>query len=396
MTGPKVAPTHMSGEDLAYVIYTSGSTGKPKGVEIPHRAAVNLLSSMKQKPGCGATDALLAVTTLSFDIAALELFMPLLSGGRVIIATKDDVSDPARLARLIERSGCTIMQATPATWRALIEAGWAGKKGLKILCGGESLPRELADRLLDRAGEVWNMYGPTETTVWSTIHKVARGGRSVPIGRPIANTQIYILDARGNPVPVGVTGELCIGGAGVARGYRNRDDLTRERFVTVAAAPGERIYRTGDLARYRADGTIECLGRNDHQVKIRGFRIELEEIEAALAKYPALASAALKAWPDPSGELGLCAYMVGREAARARCRGVAAIPAAKLAGLHDPLALCVAAGAADDAECEGRSQRASRTRSHRAAAGVCGAAQRSRAQAGGYLEELSCRLKASA
>ena len=313
VTGPKVAPTHMSGDDLAYVIYTSGSTGRPKGVEIPHRATVNLLSSIKQKPGCGAADALLAVTTLSFDIAALELFTPLLSGGRVIIAKRDDVSDPARLARLVERSGCTIMQATPATWRALLEAGWAGKKGLKILCGGESLPRELADQLLDRAGEVWNMYGPTETTVWSTIHKVAHGGQSVPIGRPIANTQIYILDAKGNPVPVGVTGELYIGGAGVARGYHKRDDLTRERFVTVAAAPGERIYRTGDLARYRADGTIECFGRNDQQVKVRGFRIELEEIEAALARHPALASVALKAWPDPSGELGLCAYMVNRE-----------------------------------------------------------------------------------
>jgi amino acid adenylation domain-containing protein len=312
VNGPTVPPTHMSSQDIAYVIYTSGSTGTPKGVEIPHHAAVNLLSSMKQAPGCSAGDALLAVTTISFDIAALELFMPLLAGGRVIVATKDDVADPRRLVGLIERSQCTIMQATPATWRALIEAGWSGKKGLKVLCGGESLPRELADRLLDRAGEVWNMYGPTETTVWSTTHKVARAGRSVPIGRPIANTRIYILDARGNPVPVGVTGELCIGGDGVARGYHKRDDLTRERFVTVAAAPGERIYRTGDLARYRSDGTIECLGRNDQQVKIRGFRVELEEIEAALAKHPALASVALKAWPDPSGELALCAYGVKR------------------------------------------------------------------------------------
>ena len=311
--GPTVLPTHLSGEDLAYVIYTSGSTGRPKGVGISHRAVVNLLSSMKQKPGCGATDALLAVTTLSFDIAALELFTPLLSGGRVIIAKKDDVSDPARLARLIEHSGCTIIQATPATWRALIETKWTGKKGLKILCGGEQLPRDLADRLLDRADEVWNMYGPTETTIWSTVYKVERGGRSVPIGRPIANTRVYILDAIKNPVPIGVTGELCIGGAGVARGYYKRDDLTRERFVAVAAAPSERIYRTGDLARYRADSTIECLGRNDQQVKIRGFRIELEEIEATLAKHPALVAVALKAWPDPSGEQGLCAYLVKRD-----------------------------------------------------------------------------------
>ena len=312
VTGPTVPPPHMSGEDIAYVIYTSGSTGRPKGVEIPHRAAVNLLSSMKQQPGCGATDALLAVTTISFDIAALELFMPLLAGGCVIIATKDDAADPSRLMRLIDRSECTIMQATPATWRVLIEAGWPGKYGLKIFCGGESLPRELADRLLERADEVWNMYGPTETTIWSTTHKVARAGRLVPIGRPIANTRIYILDVHGNPVPVGVTGELCIGGDGVARGYHKRGDLTRERFVTVAAAPDERIYRTGDLARYRSDGTIECLGRNDQQVKIRGFRVELEEVEAALARHPALASVALKAWQDPSGELALCAYMVNR------------------------------------------------------------------------------------
>ena len=315
VNGPTIAPTHMSSQDIAYVIYTSGSTGTPKGVEISHHAAVNLLSSMKQEPGCGASDALLAVTTISFDIAALELFMPLLAGGRVIVATRDDTADPRRLARLIERSACTMMQATPATWRALLEAGWSGKKGLKILCGGESLPRELADRLLDRAGDVWNMYGPTETTIWSTTHKVVRAGRSVPIGRPIANTRIYILDARENPVPVGVVGELCIGGDGVARGYHKRDDLTRERFVTVAAASGERIYRTGDLARYRPDGTIECLGRNDQQVKIRGFRVELEDIEAALARHPALAGAALKAWPDASGELALCAYVVKRGAA---------------------------------------------------------------------------------
>ncbi len=314
VNGPTVPPTHMSGDDIAYVIYTSGSTGTPKGVEIPHHAAVNLLSSMRQEPGCDPSDSLLAVTTISFDIAALELFMPLLVGGRVIVATKDDVADPLRLAALLKRSACTMMQATPATWRALIETGWSGRKSLKILCGGESLPRELADRLLDRAGEVWNMYGPTETTIWSTTHKVTRAGRSVPIGRPIANTQIYILDAWGNPVPVGVTGELCIGGDGVARGYHKRDDLTRQRFVTVAAAPGERIYRTGDLARYRADGAIECLGRNDQQVKIRGFRVELEDIEATLARHPALASVALKAWPDPSGELALCAYMVNRGA----------------------------------------------------------------------------------
>lgn len=297
---------------LAYIIYTSGSTGKPKGVEIPHGAVVNLFLSMMREPGCGADDRLLAVTTLSFDIAALELFLPLMAGGRVVIAKKDDAFDPARLAELIERSACTIMQATPATWRALLDTAWRGKQGLKIFCGGEALPRELADRLLARSGEVWNMYGPTETTVWSTIQKVEPDGRIVAIGRPIANTRAYILDADDNLVPVGVTGELCIGGEGVARGYHRREDLTRERFVTVAAVPGEWMYRTGDLARYRPDGTIECLGRNDEQVKVRGFRIELEEIEGALAAHPDIAAAALKAWPDASGELALCAYLVKR------------------------------------------------------------------------------------
>ena len=261
LTGPKVPPTHLSGDDLAYVIYTSGSTGKPKGVEIPQRAVVNLLSSMQREPGCTANDALLAVTTLSFDIAALELFMPLLSGGRVIVASQDDVADPARLARLIERSGATIMQATPATWRALIEAGWTGNKDLKILCGGEALPRELADRLLDRAGEVWNMYGPTETTVWSTIHKVdaRRGDRFRSVVRSPTREFTFSI-AQGNPVPVGVTGELYIGGDGAGarlsqarrpdarafcehRGRPGRADLSHRRSRALSSRRHHRMLR---------------------------------------------------------------------------------------------------------------------------------------------------------
>jgi amino acid adenylation domain-containing protein len=308
-------PSGVGSEDLAYVIYTSGSTGNPKGVEVPHRAVVNLLASMQQEPGFGVGDTLLAVTTLSFDIAALELFLPLLTGGRLIIASRDIASDPARLADLIRRCGCTVMQATPATWRALIETGWSGSKDLKILCGGEALPRELADKLLTRGESVWNMYGPTETTIWSTLHKVRPGSRSVPIGRPIANTQAYVLDASGNQVPIGVIGELHIGGSGVARGYRNHEELTRDRFIESPIAPGRRLYRTGDLARYRTDGEIECLGRTDNQVKIRGFRVELEEIEAALAAHPAIASAAVKAWPDASGETSLVAYLVSGDQA---------------------------------------------------------------------------------
>ncbi|HET7848161.1 MAG TPA: amino acid adenylation domain-containing protein [Pseudolabrys sp.] len=303
----------VSADDLAYVLYTSGSTGKPKGVEIPHGAVVNLLASMQREPGFAASDRMLAVTTLSFDIAALEIFLPLVSGGRLVLATSDVAADPALLAKLIQSSGCTVMQATPAMWRALIESGWPGQKGLKILCGGEALPRELADKLLARGGGLWNVYGPTETTIWSTLHKVEAGEGPIPIGKPVANTKTFIVDHAGNPVPIGVSGELLVGGKGVARGYRNRRQLTRSRFIASPFAAGERLYRTGDVARYRPDGSIECLGRLDNQVKVRGFRIEVEEVESFLLKHPNVASAAVKAWPDESGEMSLTAYIVARQ-----------------------------------------------------------------------------------
>ncbi len=299
-------------DDLAYVLYTSGSTGKPKGVEVPHRAVVNLLTSMQREPGFSAADALLAVTTVSFDIAALELFLPLMTGGCVILADRATAADPARLAALIDASGCTAMQATPATWRGLIETGWSGSERLKILCGGEALPRDLADQLLARGASVWNLYGPTETTIWSTVHRVERGDGPVPIGRPLANTLAYVLDPRGHALPIGVAGELHIGGAGVTRGYRTAAALTRSRFAARAVAPHERLYATGDLARWRADGVLECLGRTDAQVKIRGFRVSPEEVEAALTQHPEIAAAAVRAWPDASGENGLVAYLVAR------------------------------------------------------------------------------------
>ncbi len=300
-------------DNLAYVLYTSGSTGKPKGVEITHRALVNLLAAMRERPGFGASDSLLAVTTLSFDIAGLELFLPLVSGGRVILATSETAGDPVRLLAQMNAAHPTMMQATPATWRGLLDAGWTDSAGMTILCGGEALPRELADRLLSRCAALWNVYGPTETTIWSTAAKVEAGTTPVPIGQPIANTTIFILDGNGNPVPPGVPGELFIGGSGLARGYRNRPDLTAERFIECDVAPGQLLYRTGDLARYRADGAIECLGRNDNQVKIRGFRVATEEIEAALALHPKIAAAAIKARPDASGEFSLAAYIVARE-----------------------------------------------------------------------------------
>ena len=310
---PDGGAAEVDAEDLAYVLYTSGSTGRPKGVEIPHRALVNLLASVQREPGFTAADRLLSVTTLSFDIATLELLLPLVSGGRVIIVSREVAADPLRLAERIDRSGCTVVQATPATWRALVEAGWSGRPGLKIFCGGEALSRDLADRLLRGGARLWNMYGPTETTIYSTVHEVTPGSGPVPIGRPIADTTAYILDPRGQPVPVGVAGELHLGGAGLARGYRHREDLTAQRFAPVIAAGGARLYRTGDIARYRADGSIECLGRVDSQVKVRGYRIELGEIEAALGGHDGVAAAAVRTFEDAAGERSLVAYLVARD-----------------------------------------------------------------------------------
>jgi amino acid adenylation domain-containing protein len=274
-------------ENLAYVIYTSGSTGRPKGVQILHRAVVNFLTTMSHQPGLTAKDTLLAVTTLSFDIAALELFLPLIVGACVVVANRSLVANGAALVEELERSGVTTMQATPVTWRLLLLAGWQGKADLKILCGGEALPRELARQILPRAASLWNMYGPTETTIWSTISKIELEDNIVTIGRPIANTQIYLLDPHMQSVPIGVPGELYIGGEGLARGYLNRSDLTAERFVPHpwSQNPGERLYRTGDLVRYRKDGALEFVGRKDGQVKLRGYRIELGEIEAALRQH---------------------------------------------------------------------------------------------------------------
>ncbi len=297
---------------LAYVLYTSGSTGRPKGVEVPHRAVMNLLAAMRRAPGFDATDCMLAVTTVSFDISVLELFLPLLSGGRVVLAGRDVATEPRRLAALLQRSRCTVMQATPATWRGLLESGWPGDPELRILCGGEAMPRELADRLLPRCAALWNLYGPTETTVWSTIHRVSPGTEPVPVGHAIDNTRTYVVDQRGALVPDGVVGELLIGGLGVARGYRGNPALTAERFFDSPFLPAERVYRTGDLVRRRRDGALEWLARADSQIKIRGFRIEAQEIEAVLERDPEVLSAAVKAWPDASGQLALAAYLVTR------------------------------------------------------------------------------------
>ena len=302
---------HANADDLAYVIYTSGSTGRPKGVQISHRSLINVLSSFQQTLDVRDRDVLVALTTLSFDIAGLELLCPLVSGAQVVIGSREVAADPAALADLLLDTRATIAQATPTTWRMLLESGWRRGEKLRILCGGEAFPGELAAPLLATGASVWNVYGPTETTIWSTVHRLADADRSVPIGRPIANTRIYILDVNGEPTPIGVPGELFIGGVGVAKGYLNRPDLTAERFVSdrLSDTPGSKLYRTGDIARYRFDGAIEFMGRVDHQVKIRGFRIELGEIESILTSNPAILQAVVVPGKGNAGEQRLAAYL---------------------------------------------------------------------------------------
>jgi amino acid adenylation domain-containing protein len=303
-------------ENLAYVIYTSGSTGRPKGVEISHRSLVNFLESMRRCPGMGEGERLLAVTSLSFDIAGLEIFLPLLARGCVRVVAREKVKDGSVLSEELATFGADLLQATPSTWRLLLESGWRGEPSLRALCGGEALPPDLASQLVERCGALWNVYGPTETTIWSTLQRVDSamlpGQGTLPIGAPLANTQIYLLDRSGQPVMTGAVGEIYIGGDGVARGYRRRPDLTAERFVPdpFALAPGLRLYRTGDLGRWLPDGTIAFLGRADHQVKLRGFRIEPGEIEAALTRYPAIREAVVIAAPKGGDDRRLIAYLV--------------------------------------------------------------------------------------
>jgi amino acid adenylation domain-containing protein len=300
----------VGGEDLAYVIYTSGSTGKPKGVEVTHRAVVNLLQSMLERPGLAETDVLAAVTTLSFDISGLELFLPLCAGARVAIVSREAAQFGVKLLEYLKEIKATVVQATPVTWQQLLEAGWNGQPALKVLCGGEAFPRELADELVKRAASVWNMYGPTETTIWSAALKVEAGEGPVPVGHPIANTGFLVLDRELQLVPIGIPGELYISGRGLARGYHNRPDLTAERFVENPFEPGTRMYQTGDLVRRRQDGTLEFLGRLDNQIKLRGFRIELGEIESTLGSHPGVSQAVVSVREDVAGEKRLIGYVL--------------------------------------------------------------------------------------
>ncbi|MCH7625550.1 MAG: amino acid adenylation domain-containing protein, partial [Chloroflexi bacterium] len=306
-------PSSMVGaENLAYVIYTSGSTGRPKGVQVTHRALANCLKFFAEEPGISKTDTLLAVTTLSFDIATLELLLPLTVGARVVIVGREEASDGAGLADRLATSHATIMQATPATWRLLLQAGWRGDSSLKVLCGGDALPRDLADGLLATGAMVWNLYGPTETTIWSAIQRVEPGEGPVPIGRPIANTRMHILDANLQPVPVGVSGHIYIGGHGLARGYLGWPELTDERFISdpLGADSASRLYMTGDLGKYLADGSIQYLGRTDNQVKLRGFRIELGEIESVLGQNASVGEAVVCVREYGSEDHRLVAYVV--------------------------------------------------------------------------------------
>jgi len=305
---PKVS---FSSKELAYILYTSGSTGKPKGVQIRHYNLVNFLLSMQQEPGMNAEDKILAVTTISFDIAGLELYLPLICGAQLIISNSETSKDGRLLLDLVKGENISFMQATPYTWRMMLEAGWENNLPLKILCGGEALPRDLVNKLTRRSSALWNMYGPTETTIWSTL-KLISSDDDISIGKPIANTQVYILDEQFDSLIDGSVGEIFIGGEGVAQGYLNRPDLSTERFIDdpFSNIAGSKMYRTGDLGRINENGEIYCLGRIDHQVKVRGYRIELEEIEHALLKQDDVKEAVVMAREDVPGDPRLVAYVV--------------------------------------------------------------------------------------
>jgi len=299
-------------KDLAYVIFTSGSTGRPKGVEVKHHGLTTFLEAMAHCPGMNSSDTILSVTTISFDIAALEMFLPLIVGATVRIAPYEATVSGDKLRELIEAKDITMFQATPASYKLLISSGWTGDASLKLLCGGEAMPYELAVSLLERCGSLWNMYGPTETTIWSSVCQVLTGDKEVSIGKPIDGTQMFVLNDSLQPVPLGVAGELYIAGDGVARGYYKNKNLTAEMFVSnkFSSHPEFFMYKTGDLVRFRSDMNLQYLGRSDFQVKIRGFRVEIGEIEVISATYDLVKECVVKTWEDDRGEQVLVAYIV--------------------------------------------------------------------------------------
>jgi len=310
---PDVPPASDAGpDDVAYTIYTSGSTGRPKGVVVPRGALAYLLHEMAGAPGLAPTDAMLAVTSLSFDIAAVELLLPLVVGAVCVIATQVQACSGAALLDALRRHRITAMQATPTTWRLLLRAGWDGEPRVRVLCGGEALPPDLARRLLALELETWNLYGPTETTIWSTRCRIASTADVGAIGRPLPGTHAHVVDPELRPLPIGAPGELLIGGPGVARGYVGQPGATAERFLPdpFSGVAGARLYRTGDLVRRRSGGELEFLGRLDDQVKVRGYRIELGEVEAALAAHPQVREAVAAVRERSDGARELVAYVV--------------------------------------------------------------------------------------
>ena len=321
-----------SADSAAYVIFTSGSTGRPKGVVITHRSLANLLWSMARRPGFAASDTLLAVTTIAFDIAGAELLLPLLTGGRVVIADRAEVMDGFSLVTRMGSSAANVVQATPSLWRLLLDAGFRSWSGLTMICGGEPLPRDLADLLLEGGGALWNAYGPTETTIWSSLQQIHPGSDPITIGTPLLNTQFHVLDARDQLTAAGVSGELFIGGDGLALGYFGRDDLTAAAFRTISlpGARPQRLYRTGDRARRMADGTIQLIGRTDNQIKLRGFRIELEEIETVLRRCPGVSAVAVALRELPGSDRRLVGYLVPAAGADVPVPTIAAFAAANL------------------------------------------------------------------
>ena len=319
----KVCGSVVRPENLAYIMYTSGSTGRPKGVEVTHGSIVNVLDSFTVEPGLSAADTLVAVTTHSFDISVLELLWPLSVGAKVIIANRLTRGRGDKLVELLRGSKANVMQATPATWYMLIEAGWKPGKDFLALCGGEPLPVDLAKSLLELGCQLWNLYGPTETTIWSTIHPVRQIKYPVPVGRPILNTTIEILDGTDDFVANGELGEIIIGGVGVARGYHNHAEFTKERFLVRKDAKGrpQRFFRTGDFGRRLPDGSIEFVGRADRQVKLQGFRIELGEIEAVLCEHPAVLKSAVIVQGD-GVDKRLVGYIVARQNQQVRTKEI--------------------------------------------------------------------------
>jgi amino acid adenylation domain-containing protein len=299
-------------EQRAYVIYTSGSTGEPKGVEVTHRSVANLVSYMREWPGLCERDVVANLTTPAFDLSVPDWYLPLTTGARLLIVPREATLDGVELADWLARSGVTFVQATPTTWQLLVDASWTGSAALKIVCGGEALSHALAQELQSRCASLWHMYGPTETTVWSSVLKLEPGDGPPALGGPIANTRFYVLDAHRQPVPIGVAGELLIGGEGLALGYHERLELTAEKFVDDPFSPraGARLYRTGDLVRWRENRTLEFLGRIDQQVKLRGFRIELGEVEAILDGHPDVSAAVAIVREDSPGDQRLIAYVV--------------------------------------------------------------------------------------